>query len=408
MTERVVIVGGGHAGGQAAIWLRQYGFEGEIDLVCGENWHPYQRPPLSKQVLDGSMKPKRCLFRPVDFYSDKDITVRLATRVTEVDASGKNVSLDSGESLGWDHLILATGSKLIHLPVPGTDLRGVFYLRQMDDSLAIGQASAEATSAVIVGGGYIGLEIASSLRSRGLDVTVVELAPRLLQRAVPPMVSELIQSLHEANGVKFHLGARVTSILGKTVVAGLELDDGTPIEADMVVIGIGVQPEVSLAQSIGAEVLGGIVVDPSCRTSLEGVFAIGDCTVFDHRVFGENVHLESVQHAVGQAKVVAQVLTGTPAAYDEVPWFWSDQHGKKLQIAGLMGKDDNLVVRGQTGIGDFSAFAMRDDIVQAVYAMGRPKDYLAGRQLIAAQQPVSARALSDTAVDLKALAANPS
>ena len=403
MTEHVVIVGGGHAGGQAAIWLRQYGFTGNIDLISAENWHPYQRPPLSKQVLDGSMSPERCLFRPPEFYADKDISVRLGETVVDIDAVSRTIALESGDAVKWDRAILATGSQLRRLPVQGNNLPGVFYLRNMEDSLAIGSASVGAKRAVVIGGGYIGLEIASSLRNRGLDVTVVELTQRLLQRVVPEMISQSLQELHESRGVRFCLGHAATLIAGDDAVSGVVLDDGTELDADIVVIGIGVTPNTALAEAIGATTDGGIVVDRTCETSVEGVYAVGDCTVFHHRVFGEGVHLESVQNAVGQAKVVAQNLTGTPATYEEVPWFWSDQHGAKLQIAGLTDGEEDLVVRGEMSPGEFSVFATRGGHVQAVFAMGRPKDYLAGRQLIATRTPVLPDVLSDPRVDLKSL-----
>ena len=346
MTEHLVIVGGGQAAAQAVQSLRQQNFAGPITLLADEAYPPYQRPPLSKKYLAGDLTRERLLLRPANFYAEKGVTLEQNARVEELDAVQHRLRLRDGRTLGYDKLLLATGSRVRTLDVPGATLAGVFYLRTIADVDAITAALREGARVLLVGAGYIGLEVAASIRQRGFEVTVLEAAERVMARAVSPEVSAFYERAHRAAGVALHCGAAVKSLHGTTHVTAVETVDGRSFPCDVAIIGIGILPNVELAAASGLECSNGIVVDEFARTADPHIVAAGDCTNHPLPLLDRRVRLESVPNAIHQAKVAAATLLGTPTAYSEVPWFWSDQFDLKLQIAGLSLGYDEVVLRG--------------------------------------------------------------
>ena len=386
----VLVVGAGQAGHQLAVSLREAGHAGPVTLVGAEADPPYQRPPLSKGFLAGTVPAEALALRRPEFYRQRDITVRCGDAVTAV--TGGTAVLASGASLAFDRLALTPGAAPRRLTVPGADLAGVLTLRDVADARALAAALATATRVVVVGGGFIGLEAAAAARTRGLDVTVVETADRLIARAVAPLVSDFYRDAHTRRGTRVLLGSAVDALNGTDGrVGAVHLADGTVLPADLVVVGIGVVPRTALAEQLGLRCAGGIVVDAYARTSDPAIVAAGDATVLPNPMTGlGTVRLESVQNAVDQAKVAAATLTGRLEPYAAVPWFWSDQDDLKLQIAGLSYGFDQHVLRGSPAQERFSVLYYRDGRLIAVDAVNRPQDYLAVRRLLAAGGTVPA------------------
>jgi 3-phenylpropionate/trans-cinnamate dioxygenase ferredoxin reductase subunit len=399
MPARVVIVGAGQAGFQAAAALRAEGFDGHIALVGEEPEIPYQRPPLSKAFLLGKQEARHAFLRPAAFYPANRVELRTSERVTEVDRAAARVRLASGASLPYDALILATGARNRVLPVPGGSSDRVGYLRTMAEAVSLRERLVAARSVAIVGGGFIGLEVAAAARILGKSVAVVEALPRLMTRAVAPLVSECVRATHAAQGVDVLLGASVREISGDALV----LADGRKLHADLVVAGIGVAPNVELARDAGLEVANGIAVDQRLQTSAENIFAIGDCAGFPSALTGARVRLESVQNAVDQAACVARILAGKPGTYQAVPWFWTDQFDLRLQMAGLGAGWDQLVLRGTPESRRFSVFYFAGTVLRAVDSVNRPADHLAARKLLAARASITPEQAGDTNCDLNAL-----
>ncbi|MFO1066901.1 MAG: FAD-dependent oxidoreductase, partial [Geminicoccaceae bacterium] len=336
MSDSIVIVGAGQAGFQVAASLRGEGFAGLIRLLGAEPHPPYQRPPLSKGLLLGKMEPARLLFRQPSFYAAQAIELELGRPVAAIDRGARRVVDTAGVAEPYDRLVLATGTRVRPLVVPGVELDGVLYLRTLDHSGELARRAAAARRVVVIGGGFIGLEVAAALRMLGLEVTVLEAAERLMGRVVAPLISEFYADLHRGRGVQLVLGARIAELAGSEGrVREVVMADGSRHAADLVVVGIGVLPNVELAQEAGLLCANGIVVDEHGRTSDPAIFAAGECTSHPNRFAGGPVRLESVQSAVDQAKSVAASLLGRPVAYDEVPWFWSDQYEVKLQMVGI-------------------------------------------------------------------------
>jgi 3-phenylpropionate/trans-cinnamate dioxygenase ferredoxin reductase subunit len=403
---RVVIVGAGHAAGQCAALLRQYGWEGPITLLGEEPHLPYQRPPLSKAWLKGEADAESLLLRPAEFYAENDIAVRTGARVEAIDLETKTVRLRGGEILGWDRLVLATGARPRELPLPGARLKGVLALRDATDAEALKAALKPGARAVVIGGGYVGLEAAASARALGAKVTVVEREPRLLARVACKALSDFFQDKHEANGVDFVLGAGVEALEGEGAVHCVRLTDGREIACDIVLVGIGAVPNVELATAAGLDCDDGVVVDLAGRTSDPCVSAIGDCTRRPLPLYERMARLESVPNALEQAKQVACDLTGRPPPNPEVPWFWSDQYEVKLQIAGLPYDAALTLVRGEPAKGSFAVFHLTEDhLVQAVEAVNAPAEFMGGRLLIASRKPVAPALLGDMSVSMKAVTA---
>jgi 3-phenylpropionate/trans-cinnamate dioxygenase ferredoxin reductase subunit len=399
----IIIVGAGHAAGQAAASLRQEGFEGAITVIGDEPHLPYQRPPLSKQYLSGEHGMDKVVLRAESFYEQKDITMILGRRVTAIDRAQGTVTLDDGSTRRWDTLILATGSRVRKLPVPGAELPGVHYLRTVADVDGIRADMAPGRRMVIIGGGYIGLEVAAVAVTAGLAVTVLEMESRILQRVTTPTMSDYFHRLHTGHGVELRTGTRATAIEGDDRVSGVRVADDTVIPADVVLIGIGILPETELAAAAGLDVDDGIVVDETCRTSAPGIYAIGDCTRHPSQLLGRPIRLESVPNAMDQARVAAANIMGKPKVHDAVPWFWSDQYDVKLQMAGFSAEADREVIRGDFSAAPFAVFYLKGDRVIAVDATNSPREFMACKLLVQSGKAVDAASLADPEVDLKTL-----
>jgi 3-phenylpropionate/trans-cinnamate dioxygenase ferredoxin reductase subunit len=399
-----VIAGAGHAAGQAVATLRQKKWPGEIVLIGEEPWLPYQRPPLSKKFLAGEMPAERLYVKPPAFYEDPSITVKLESRLDRIDRPAKSVLLNGTEELTYDTLVLALGARARKLPpLPGGNLAGIHYLRNVADVQEIQQGLIEGRSLVIIGAGYIGLEVAAVAARRGLHVTVVEAQDRVMKRVVAPPVSEFYEREHRAQGVNLLLETAIEGFSGRAKVEGVVLAGGRTLPADLVVTGIGIVPNGEIAAAAGLEVSDGIVVDEHCRTSDADIYAIGDCTMHPNRLIGRRVRLESVQNALEQARTAAANICGEDVRYAEIPWFWSDQYDLKLQIAGLSQGYDRAVVRGDPASRTFSCVYLVGDRIVAVDAVNNPKDFLQSKKLIADRASMNVDRLAAADVELKDL-----
>ena len=411
MSVGTLIVGASQAGLQLAVSLREQGDNRPITLLGGEKHPPYQRPPLSKSFLSGESDADGLAFRAPSFYAEAGIDLRCGQRVRQITLSeagpegSGSAEVDGGQPVHFDRLALAVGARPRTLHVPGNDLAGVCYLRDVDDATLIRSRLEAAESVVVVGGGFIGLEAAAAARSAGKVVTVVEAADRLLSRAVAPVVSEFYRQAHGRRGTTVLLSTGVAAFSGDgDGVRAVHLADGNVLPADLVLVGVGAVPRTELAEQIGLECDGGIVVDGQARTSRPTIVAAGDCTVLPHPLTGRGrVRLESVQNAVAQARVAASSLTGKAHDTRVVPWFWSDQADLKLQIAGLSSGYDDLVLRGEPDSERFSVLYYRDGGLLAVDAVNRPADYMAVRKALAVGAAIAPEKAADVDVPLKSL-----
>jgi len=387
MGERVVIVGAGQAAVQAIDTLRKRGFSGAITLIGEEPEWPYQRPPLSKKYLAGALEHDRLFIRPAHFYTDHAVEAHLGRRAVRIDRAGQTVELDDGAVHPYDKLLLTTGSEPRALPVPGADLAGVYTLRTIADVARIRTDLAPGRRLVIIGGGYIGLEVAATAHELGLDVTVLEMADRVMNRVTCPEISSFYEAEHAKHGVRIICNARVRALEegdpGRVRAALCE--DGTACGADVVLIGVGIVPRDDLARAAGLDCSNGIVVDEQCRTSDPRIYAAGDCTNHPSPRFGRRLRLESVDHAFEQATSAALNLMGIPTPHDKVPWFWSDQYDLKMIIVGICHGHDAVVIRGSPAARSFSACYLRGGELVAVDTVNHPKDQMAARKLIAAR-----------------------
>ena len=405
MSRRVVIAGAGHAAGQVVATLRQKKFPGEVILIGEEPWLPYQRPPLSKKFLAGELPAERLYVKPPAFYDDPPTTVMLGTRVESIDRGAKSLVLSDGATVFYDTLILAVGARVRRLPpMPGGDLEGIHYLRNVHDVRAIQKDFADGRNIAIVGAGYIGLEVAAVAASLGLNVTVIEMQDRVMKRVVAPQISEFYEREHRSRGVNLMLDTGIVSFSGRTRVGGVVPTDGKAVvPADLVVTGIGIVPNTELAAAAGLEVADGIVVDERCRTADPDIYAVGDCTLHPNRLIGRSVRLESVQNALEQARTAAANVCGEDVRYAEIPWFWSDQYDLKLQIAGLSQGYDRAVLRGDPDSRSFSCVYLADERIIALDAVNNPKDFLQAKKLIADRKTMNPDMLSDVRTELKNL-----
>lgn len=387
-----VIVGAGQAGAQAAIALRDSGFAGRVLLLGAEAHRPYMRPPLSKQVLGGDFDLQRVYLRPDAYYAQRDIELRLDCPVMQVDRNERRLRLADGSEQGYDRLLLATGSRPRTLPLGPSSHPQLHVLRSLDDALALRSQLQPGRRLVVIGGGYVGLEVAATAAQRGLEVTVLERAPRLLERVTTPAMSAFIEAEHRAHGVDVRCSVQVRGLaLNASQLTGVEVD-GDVLGADLVLVGIGAVPNVELAQQAGLACDDGIVVDESGRTSDPEVFAAGDCTRHPNALFQRHLRLESVQNAVDQATVAALSMAGHPARYVRVPWFWSQQYELKLQSAGLSEGHDEVIERGDRALKRFALLYRRAGQLIGVDAVNLPAEYLAARKTIAARGEVPAAA----------------
>jgi len=403
----VAIIGAGHAGGSVAALLRQYGWKGPITLIGAEPMPPYQRPPLSKAWLNREADATTLALRPAAFYPANAITLRLATHATGIDPENRNVTLASGERLGYDQLILATGARPRRLPIPGHDLAGVLALRGVADADLLQAALTRRSRLAVIGGGYIGLEVAASARALGVAVTVVEREARVLARVASPPLSAFFTRAHAANDVRILCGTGIAAIDGAAGrVFGLRLADGTSLPCDTVLVGVGAAPDDALARAAGLACDDGVLVDLAARTTDPHIHAIGDCTRRPLPLYGRTGRLESVPNAQEQAKQAAADLCGRRPPVPEVPWFWSDQYDIRLQIAGLPFDVDDIVLRGDPAGGKFAAFHLAaDGAIQAVEAVNAPAEFMAGRSMIARRTRTTAASLRDMSRSMQELAA---
>ncbi len=401
MGKTVAIVGAGHAAGQVVATLKQKNFDGKILLIGEEAWLPYQRPPLSKKFLAGELPAERLHFKPESFYDDPSIEIRLNTRIEAVDRGGKTLRTLSGETLLFDKLVFATGTRPRLLDLPGVDLAGIHYLRTIADVNGIKDELKNSAKLAIVGAGYIGLEVAAVASQLGADVTVIEMEERVMSRVVSPKISAFYQKEHTDHGVILRLSTGISGFSGNGRVTAIDLADGDQVETDLVVIGIGVVPNSELASDAGLDVDNGIVVDDRCRTSDPDIFAVGDCTHHPNDILGRRVRLESVHNALEQAKTAASNICGEELCYAQVPWFWSDQYDIKLQIAGLSQGYDDTILRGDPDSRSFSCLYLRDGALIAVDAVNSPKDFMQSKALIAAHAVIDPELLGNAEVELK-------
>jgi NADPH-dependent 2,4-dienoyl-CoA reductase/sulfur reductase-like enzyme len=399
MTEHLVVVGAGQAATQAAQTLRQQNYAGAITLLGEEPYAPYQRPPLSKKYFAGETPRERLLLRPQPFYAEKGITLEVGARVEELDAASHALRLHDGRSLRYDKLLLATGSRPRTLIVPGVELPGVHHVRTIADIDALNETLSPGARVVVIGGGYIGLEMASVARQRGFAVTVLEAADRVLGRVVCEQVSSFFTDLHRAAGVEVHIAAAVRALHGHARVNAVETADGRRFPCDAVIVGIGVVPNVELAGDAGLACANGICVDEHARTADPDVLACGDCTSHPLPLYARSVRLESVPNAIHQARVAAATLLGAPSAYSEIPWFWSDQYDVKMQIVGLSHGYDTTVLRGDPAQKSFSVYYLANRRLLAVDSVNNPREFAHAKKLIGAAFTVDADVLRDPRTD---------
>ncbi|MBN2973347.1 FAD-dependent oxidoreductase [Roseomonas aeriglobus] len=404
-TGDVVIVGAGHAGAACAITLRQQGFLGSVHVIGAENELPYERPPLSKEYLQGDKPFDRMLIRPPGFWRDRDIVFQLGTRVTTVDPDARTVRTDAGDIIGFGDLVWATGGEPRRLTCDGHDLAGVHTVRTRADADRMRSELPGVERVAVIGGGYIGLEAAAVMAKAGKSVVLLEALDRVLSRVAGAALSDFFEGTHCAHGVDVRVGTMVECLLGSGRVEGVRLVGGEVIAADLVVVGVGIVPAVDPLLAAGAEGGNGVRVDAQCRTTLPHVFAIGDCALHANRFAdGAAIRLESVQNANDQATVAARAIVGHAIDYDVVPWFWSNQYDLKLQTVGLSSGHDVAVVRGDPQTGSFAVVYLKDGAVIALDCVNAVKDYVQGRKLVEGRVRADPAALADLTVPLKTLA----
>ena len=401
MTTNLLVIGAGQAAGQLAVSLRQSGFDGHITIVGDEPLPPYQRPPLSKKYLAGELEGDRLLIKPNAFYADNDVELVLGRHAESIDREAKTVTLDDGRKIGWDKLVLATGSSVRKLDSPGCDLPGIHYLRTAADVDAIREEFSSGRRLVIVGGGYIGLEVAAIAMGLGLEVHVIEQMPRLLSRVASPEISTFYERVHSDAGVDIHLDCAVLAFGGEDHVQHVSLSDGREIDTDLVIVGIGIVPNTHIAAAAGLDCDNGILGDEFCQTSDADVLAIGDCTNHPNPILKRRLRLESVPNALEQARTAAATLCGERRAYAQVPWFWSDQYDLKLQIVGLTEGYDETVIRGSMADNKFACFYLREGRLIAVDAVNSPREFMFSKPAVAAGAKIPREVLADPDQSLK-------
>ncbi len=404
MTETFVIVGAGLAGGGAAATLREEGFDGRLVLIGAEPQPPYERPPLSKEYLRGESPFEQVLFQPLDFYAENDIETRFGARVTRVDAAEKVVDLDHGERVAYDALLAATGGQNRHIPIPGIDLEGIYGLRTVADSDRIRAEISPGRKAVVVGMGFIGLEVAAALRQSGVEVAIVDRNTVPLRRVLGEEIGRVVGEIHRDYGTELIFEDEVAVFEGAERVERVTTQRGRRIECDFVVVGLGIEPAAELLAGTGVGIDNGVLVDEYLRTGVEEIYAAGDVANHYHPVFKRHIRVEHWQNALKQGPAAARNMLGGNEPYDEIPWFWSDQYEHNLQYAGFHSEWDELVVRGNTEERNFVAFYRRDGRVLAAVAINGGRDLRRSIPLIKAQEEVAAATLGDLDVDLRTLA----
>lgn len=396
MPQTCIIIGASHAAAQLVFSLRQEGWQGKITVIGDEASLPYQHPPLSKTFLRGDKAANEIFIRPQAFYEKHNIDFKLDTRVESIQRASKSVILSSGEILKYDKLALCTGSRPRQITLPGSELSGVHYLRTLRDGEGIKSDMASAKEAVIVGGGYIGLETAASLTTMGIKVTVVEMASRVLARVTAPVMAEFYTRMHQEEGVVIKTEVTVSAFEGKGKIERVICTDGSHLNTDLVVIGVGIIPNIELAEVAGLDVDNGILVDEFARTNDPDIVAAGDCTNHPNALYGQHLRLESVPNALEQPKSAAASICGKEKAYNALPWFWSDQYDLKLKIAGLSQGHDQVVIRGdKNNSRSFVAFYLKSGKLIAADCVNRPREFLVCKRLIASGSAIDVARLKD-------------
>ena len=401
--NEIVVIGSGQAAIQAVMSLKRNEFTGSIKVIGEEDHLPYQRPPLSKDFLLEEYKPERVSLKKKEFYEENGVDLILGKRAESIDTILKEITLSDENKIRYNQLIIATGSRVRKLNVPGSDKKGIYYLRDLDDANALKQRLKKNKKMVIVGAGYIGLEVASVAASLGVEVTVIEMANRVMNRTVDPMISSYYQKLHESHGVKIHLDNGLKAFEGGDSVNAVLCSDGLMLEADLVVIGAGVLPNQEIAIEAGLECNNGIMVNEFGETSTAHVYACGDCTNHPNKGLNTRLRLESVHNAMEQSKTVANTIMGNKEPYDQVPWFWSDQYDHKLQLVGISGGHDEVVMRGLESEQKFLLFYLKNSELIAVNAINSSKEFLICRKLVANKVKISSDVIKDQSVNLNDL-----
>ena len=374
--SKVLIVGGGHAGANTAFALRKDGFDGEINIISDEGYLPYHRPPLSKDFLKQNLAIEKLSFKSANFYEEQNISINLNTQIDSIDLES-NLAITKDASFNFDYLVFATGASPRLLPIENSDAKNLFYLRQITDVLSIQESNSSAKNIVLIGGGYIGLEVASAMIELGLNVIILEAEDRILQRVTSPEVSNFYNHFHSKKGVEIICNARVSCLNAENkMINSVSLETGENISADIVLVGIGAIPNTQLADSIGLDCSNGIKTDQYCRTSVPNILAVGDCTSSFNTLFNKEVRLESVPNALAQAKVAASSIIGNELINNELPWFWSDQYDLKLQMAGLSIGYDECHIIGDINSAEFVACYGKDGQLIAVDSVNQSRQFM--------------------------------
>ena len=401
--ENLLIIGAGQSAIQCISTLKKEGYSGSITLVGEEEHLPYQRPPLSKGFLEDSLNKERLYFKKLEFFTENKVQLYLGLSAETLEIDNQKVYLSDNSVHEFDKLVFATGSRVRYLDFPGSELKSIFYLRDLDDAEAIKKDLETSENLVIIGAGYIGLEAAAIAAKKNKKVTIIEMADRVMNRTVDPQISEYYLNLHESYGVKFHFNTSLETINEVSNSLEVVCSDGTEVKADSVLIGAGVVPNIELAEEAGINCDNGIIVNEFGQTNFKNIYACGDCTNHPNKILNKNLRLESVHNAMEQAKTVASSLMNNPMEYNQVPWFWSDQYDHKLQIVGLSGDHDVVTMRGNTNDAKFMLFYTKDEELIAVDAINNPKEFLISRKLVANKVKIKPKVISDLNTNLNDL-----
>ena len=401
--ENLLIIGAGQSAIQCISTLKKEGYSGSITLVGEEEHLPYQRPPLSKGFLEDSLNKERLYFKKLEFFTENKVQLYLGLSAEKLEIDNQKVYLSDNSVLEFDKLVFATGSRVRYLDFPGSELKSIFYLRDLDDAEAIKKDLETSENLVIIGAGYIGLEAAAIAAKKNKKVTIIEMADRVMNRTVDPQISEYYLNLHESYGVKFHFNTSLETINEVSDSLEVVCSDGTEVKADSVLIGAGVVPNIELAEEAGINCDNGIIVNEFGQTNFKNIYACGDCTNHPNKILNKNLRLESVHNAMEQAKTIAFSVMNNPMEYNQVPWFWSDQYDHKLQIVGLSGDHDLVTMRGNTNDAKFMLFYTKDEELIAVDAINNPKEFLISRKLVANKVKIKPKVISDLNTNLNDL-----
>ena len=399
----LVIVGGGQSAAQCVLTLRRNDFKAPITIISEEHHLPYQRPPLSKEYLADEVSLDRVYMKSQDFFDQNNVAIKHSMKAISLDRESKTVNLSSGDNIEYKNLVIATGSRVRELDVEGSHLKNINYLRTIDDSNDLKKYFKSGKKLVIIGAGYIGLEVAAIAAKKNKKVTVIEMADRVMNRTVDPQISDYYLELHKKNGVSFKFNTSLKEVIGTKHPEKVLCSDGSEIKADMVIIGAGILPNTELAESAGVSCDNGIIVDEFGKTSHENIFACGDCTNHPNKLLNKKIRLESVHNAMEQSKTVASGLLNEPIEYNQIPWFWSDQYDHKLQIVGLSGEHDKVTVRGNISESKFMLFYTKREELIAVDAVNNSKEFLISRKLVANKVKINAEQISNPDTNLNDL-----